>query len=369
MPDDPPVAAMPTPMIPDSAESGLPIELPRSPEPPELWLVRLFGALVLHALLFLSVRLAWAEIVVSQDSGDGGAIAFIEIGEADDQSTSPKAEGVAPLTALKPGAKAKAAIVPDETAVIPQAKPEILPSPSPEPKPTKIPSPTQSPSPISSVEPQPSPSAPQPVVPPKSAPAKPINKPKSSPVKPSLNKPSTAPPAPQKPATSGNILTPPKGPKVTPITDQPPGKILPSQSKFAVTPIVRQSQMTAASAGSVQGSGGGKATLLTVQAPGLTFEFPPGLKVDPGSRFDVNVRIAVSAPTQQIADVDGDGNPEITLLPDSPALKTQQIPPAELTRLVKQALLAYRFSVEYEGVGTSPAELTEWEIQLVIGLD
>jgi hypothetical protein len=103
--------------------------LRRSVEPPELWLVRLFGALVLHTVLLFGVRSAWVNVSVPM-GGEGGTIEFVEVGTVESDAAidpSPKAEGVAPLQNLKPG---QIASDPDQTTIVAQPlKP--LPSPSP----------------------------------------------------------------------------------------------------------------------------------------------------------------------------------------------------------------------------------------------
>jgi hypothetical protein len=274
------------------------------------------------------------------------------------------------LTALKPGALNKATIVPDETApdetaVISPAEPKPSPSPelNPSPEPTNIPSPTNSPLPKKpeSNSQKPSVSKSQSVVSPSTLP-KPITKPTAP--QPSKKSNSSAPNKSQEPVTSQQKL--PETPKLKNNKITQESQV---QSNFAVTPIVRQSQLTTASAGSIQGADGGMAKLLIAQSPGLTFQFAPELEIKPGTRFEINVRIAVSAQIQQVVDVDGDGQREITILPNSPASQTQQIPQAELKRLVEQVLLDYRFKVEYRDIATTPADVTEWELQLTIGVD
>jgi hypothetical protein len=154
--------------------------LRRSVEPPELWLVRLFGALVLHLILLAGVRSAWVSVSVPK-GGEGGTIEFVEVGTVESDvaiDPSPKAEGVAPLQNLKPG---QIAADPDQTTIVAQPS-NALPSPSP-----------------SVVEP-----APQPIEPPK-----PIEKPKpiepSEPVKPEV-KPSSKPvESPQKPSVKPSV--------------------------------------------------------------------------------------------------------------------------------------------------------------------
>ncbi len=133
--------------------------LRRSVEPPELWLVRLFGALVLHLLLLAGVRSAWVQVSVPK-GGEGGTIEFVEVGAVESETAidpSAKAEGVAPLQNLKPG---QITSDPDQTMIVAQPT-NALPSPSPsvvEPAPQPIePSPTtaSSPSPKATASPSP----------------------------------------------------------------------------------------------------------------------------------------------------------------------------------------------------------------------
>jgi hypothetical protein len=149
-----------------------------APEPPELWLVRLFGALVLHTILLFGVRSAWVKIAVAPP-GEGGTIEFVEVGtvETDNQSNQPKAEGVAPLRSLKLGAPVKSTLEPDQAEVISQATP--LPSPSPEPSP--------SPQPVEPAKPEPPKPKPDPPVKPKPDP--PVKPKPDPPVKPKSDQP------------------------------------------------------------------------------------------------------------------------------------------------------------------------------------
>jgi hypothetical protein len=363
---------MPTPIIPDSPEFDLPVELPRSTEPPELWLVRLFGALVLHALLFFGVRLAWAEIAVSQAAaGEGGTIEFVEISETADQSAKPKAEGVAPLTALKPGALNKATIVPDETApdetaVISPAKPQPLPSSSPSPSPTNSPSPSQSPLP------QPEAPKPKPPVSPKSpvsaklpVQSPPIDQPKTSPAK-SPSKKLTPKPTQSQSPTPSKSQAPVEStqPLPTPQVGSPNGATPPTTiSQLPITPNILASRPTARSAGELKG----EAILSPMSLPpGLAFQLSPRSQLKAGSRFDVRVRISVSAPRQQVIDADSDGKLDITILPDSPALQGGGISPAELRELVNQVMSEYRFEVNQDVDAARPADVTEWDVEVAI---
>ncbi len=174
--------------------------LRRSAEPPELWLVRLFGALVLHTVLLFGVRSAWVQVSVPS-GGEGGTIEFVEVGtvETDNQSNQPKAEGAAPLQSFKPGAPTQSILEPDQTEVISQAKP--LPSPSPEPQPPMPPEPI--------VPPKPEPvESPKPAIPLKPTgplkPSKPITP--SKPTGPSKPSKPVTPSKPTGPATSDVVL-------------------------------------------------------------------------------------------------------------------------------------------------------------------
>ncbi len=161
--------------------------LRRSVEPPELWLVRLFGALVLHLLLLAGVRSAWVQVSMPK-GGEGGTIEFVEVGAVESDAAiepSPKAEGVAPLQNLKPG---QIAADPDQTTIVAQPT-NALPTPSPsvvEPSPEPLP-----------IEPTPQPIAPpEPVKPEVKLSSKPVESPKQPSVKPSvppLTKPSAKP--------------------------------------------------------------------------------------------------------------------------------------------------------------------------------
>ncbi len=184
--------------------------LRRSTEPPELWLVRLFGALVLHLLLLAGVRSAWVQVSVPK-GGEGGTIEFVEVGSVESDGAidpSPKAEGVAPLPTVKlpPGEPT----TPDQTEIV--SKPlNVLPSPSPSappsPNPIEPSQPAESPKLIAQPKPQPKPIAqpkPQskPIAQPKPQP-KPIEQPKPQP------KPIEQPkPQPIGPVGSGVTLPP-----------------------------------------------------------------------------------------------------------------------------------------------------------------
>jgi hypothetical protein len=153
MPSQMTVSSMTRSVDPPTFESD--DALRRSVEPPELWLVRLFGALVLHLLLLAGVRSAWVQVSVPK-GGEGGTIEFVEVGTVESAAAidpSPKAEGVAPLQNLKPG---QIAADPDQTTIV--AKPtNALPSPSPsavEPTPLPVePSPTPQPTVQASTKP------------------------------------------------------------------------------------------------------------------------------------------------------------------------------------------------------------------------
>jgi outer membrane biosynthesis protein TonB len=211
MPSQMTVSSMTRSVDPPTFESD--DALRRSVEPPELWLVRLFGALVLHLLLLAGVRSAWVQVSVPK-GGEGGTIEFVEVGTVESAAAidpSPKAEGVAPLQNLKPG---QIAADPDQTTIV--AKPtNALPSPSPSavepaPQPIATPQPIEQPEPV---KPEVKPSS-KPVESPQQPSVKPTVKPSIKPtVKPSTKptaKPSTKPTEPiDRPVASGGQLPAP----------------------------------------------------------------------------------------------------------------------------------------------------------------
>jgi hypothetical protein len=202
MPDNMAFSRMTPSVDPPTVESNE--LLRRSVEPPELWLVRLFGALVLHLVLLFGVRSVWVKISVPEKL-EPGAIEFVEVdtvaAEAPDVVVS-KAEGVAPVQTLKPAAPA--ATTPDQT--------EVVTSP-----PTKLPAPTPSePEPIAPTQPIAPPKPDQPVKPPK--PDQPIKPPKpDQPVKPPKPDQPVKPPKPDQPVKPPKPDQPIKPPK----PDQP----------------------------------------------------------------------------------------------------------------------------------------------------
>jgi outer membrane biosynthesis protein TonB len=172
----------------DATDPMLPEFPRRSPESPEVWLVQLFGALVLHAGLLFGVRLMWAEITVEEPQA--GAIEFVEVGTVDqvnERDVQPdKAEGVAPTQ------PAPVAQQPQTTLQQPEPEPIAQVTPSPEPS---VP---PSSSPI--VEPTPQPT-------PRVTPTNPPATPTPKPIKPGLSTP-TPTATPTAPIGSGIQLPP-----------------------------------------------------------------------------------------------------------------------------------------------------------------
>ncbi len=316
--------------------------LRRSAEPPELWLVRLFGALVLHTVLLFGVRSAWVNVSVPM-GGEGGTIEFVEVGTVESDAAidpSPKAEGVAPLQNLKPG---QIASDPDQTTIVAQPlKP--LPSPSP-----------------SIVEP-----SPLPVEPPKpNEPAKPTKP--NEPAKPTKsNEPAkpTKPNEPQAPTTSPRRLPDPDKPASRPSDPKPDTT---SEGNVGIQPAIDNFVLTPKSSGALQGSSlKGTATLAVIgePPPGLAFKLP----VKSGDVLVVQVRLVVNRNTQQVEDLDADGVAEVTVLSNSPAYANPQVVPAVLQAVTRDILKEYRFGVEYQNIDTAPPVLTEWEITLLISV-
>jgi hypothetical protein len=183
MPDNMAFSRMTPSVDPPTVESNE--LLRRSVEPPELWLVRLFGALVLHLVLLFGVRSVWVKISVPETL-EPGAIEFVEVGTVEAESpieaVNSKATGAAPLQALKPPPVAEPS-VPDQTEVVasqppPQTVvpvPPVEPVPVEQPKPQPIEQPKPQPKPIEQPKPQP-----KPIEQPKPQP-KPIEQPKPQP--------------------------------------------------------------------------------------------------------------------------------------------------------------------------------------------
>jgi outer membrane biosynthesis protein TonB len=150
----------------DATDPILPEFPRRSPESPEIWLVQLFGALVLHAVLLFGVRVLWAEITVEEPQA--GAIDFVEVGTVDqvnEAAVQPdKAEGVAPTQPAPVAQQPQTTLQQPEPEPIAQVPPQETPSPEPSGSPSPIveqPSPTPTKTPII----KPSPTTPSTAVP------------------------------------------------------------------------------------------------------------------------------------------------------------------------------------------------------------
>jgi outer membrane biosynthesis protein TonB len=318
----------------DAADPILPEFPRRSPESPELWLVQLFGALVLHAVLLLGVRLMWAEITI--ESPQAGAIDFVEVGTVDQVNEGEvqpdKAEGVAPTQ------PAPVAQQPQTTLQQPEPEPIAQVSPSPEP--------VVSSSPI--VE-QPSPT--------------PI-------VKPSINPPSTAPltgvPTPQPTSTNS--------PPLTSASPQPtsPAAPRPTPTKIAGVPQTEDRKtpddIAGAPPNTLQTQGFGSiikpnlsplsqrelnatsATLSIDPLPPRTV--PEALGINSDINFQVNVSFALS---------------DDRLLPGSVNLSAAQstfvknLPPAALRSFIESILVNAQFRVEIQtATGAASGSASSW---------
>jgi hypothetical protein len=343
--------------------------LRRSVEPPELWLVRLFGALVLHTVLLFGVRSAWVNVSVPM-GGEGGTIEFVEVGTVESDAAidpSPKAEGVAPLQNLKPG---QIASDPDQTTIVAQPlKP--LPSPSPSiversPLPVEPPKPNEPAKPTKPNEPAKPTKPNEPAKPTKpNEPAKPTkpNEP-AKPTKPNEPAKPTKPNEPQAPATSPRRLPDPDKPASRPSDPKPDTT---SEGNVGIQPAIDNFVLTPKSSGALQGSSlKGTATLAVIgePPPGLAFKLP----VKSGDVLVVQVRLVVNRNTQQVEDLDADGVAEVTVLSNSPAYANPQVVPAVLQAVTRDILKEYRFGVEYQNIDTAPPVLTEWEITLLISV-
>jgi outer membrane biosynthesis protein TonB len=345
----------------------IPDVLRRSVEPPELWLVRLFGALVLHLLLLFGVRSAWVKISVPEKA-DAGAIEFVEVGTVEAESSidavNSKATGVAPLQSLKPPVATPS--TPEETAVV-SSRP--LPSPSPQ---TVVPVPPVEPSSVEPPKPQP-----KPIEPPKPQP-KPIEQPKPQPKPIEQPKPQPKPVEPTKPTKPVEPTKPTKPVEPTkptkPVEPTKPTKLTrdPTQEVTIASGLIDATQDPSNSAQT------GQASLLNYQFPEFKTK---NLGVSPGSTLTVYVFVVIRQPPQGAGTVEiirSPGNeadqsaqwisPQV--LPDSPSLQT--IDRSTLESAVKQILESAEFKVSRPEVGKfdpqdqNRSQFTEWRLTLQI---
>jgi outer membrane biosynthesis protein TonB len=319
--------------------------LRRSVEPPELWLVRLFGALVLHLILLAGVRSAWVKISVPEKA-DAGAIEFVEVGTVESDvaiEPSPKAEGVAPLQNLKPG---QITADPDQTTIV--AKPtNALPSPSP-----------------SAVEPAPQPiESSQPADPPKNKPAdspknKPADSPKNKPADSPKNKPADSPknkptdPPKNKPPIQLEVPVTEDGRVPGDIQEAPAEPIKPQPGLGMANVKGIQTQLSAEFQRANQISGSLQVTAS--RAPQL---IPVAFRqLPPGTVLQLQVVLVMENATQK-------------LVPDSIVIRTSNvkgIPVAIQRQLVEGLLVDAVYEMELVSDSVNKPILSDWDANVEI---
>jgi outer membrane biosynthesis protein TonB len=307
--------------------------LGRSSEPPELWLVRLFAALLLHTVLLFGVRSAWVKIAVPEKAG-AGTIEFVEVGtvESDVLDTAkPQAEGVAPLRSVKlpPGEPT----TPDQTEIVaamPKPAPIASPLPSPEPKPLesgepkpiKLPKPIKQANPVERSNPNPTP--------------KPNPNPNPTP---NPNPNPTPNPTPNPNPTLNPLTTPP-----TTGDGKKPGDI----ASNTPNPLRSQGFGTVLNAAlSPVSKGELKATQASIRMPVVPPQtVPTELKLAQGEALKINVQFSVQL--EQLI-------PDSLSLSDRQSPRVQKLSQARLKTFIESILRQATFEVEIQTDGGAPA--------------